>query len=58
VFVRKYVSNGKLIDKLRIDAAKRLLTSGGIDHRGTGAVATGWVGDQYRTHGGRVWRLT
>ena len=20
-------------------------------------IATGWLGDQYRTHGGRVWRL-
>ena len=57
VFVRTYAPHGNLVDKLRIDAAKRLLTSGGIDDRGTGAVATGWLGDQYRTHGGRVWRL-
>ena len=57
VFVRTYAPHGNLVDKLRIDAAKRLLTSGGIDDRGTGAVATGWLGDEYRTHGGRVWRL-
>jgi len=58
VFVRTYAANGKPIDKLRIDAAKRLLTSGGIDHRGGGAIATGWLGDEFRTHGGRLWRLT
>ena len=58
VFVRR-LSNatGKLVNKLRIDPATRRLSSGGIATIGTGAVATGRIGNQYEMKGGRVWRL-
>ena len=55
--VRWYNPNGSLRDKLRIDRNDRFLRTGGVAALGTGAAATGWVGDQYRFKGGRLWRL-
>jgi hypothetical protein len=56
-FVRVYGPKGSLGGKLRIDRSDRFLRTGGIAALGTGAAATGWVGDQYRFKGGRLWRL-
>jgi hypothetical protein len=56
-FVREYAGNGSLKHKLRIDRTDRYLRTGDVEALGTGAAATGWVGDQYRFQGGRLWRL-
>jgi hypothetical protein len=56
-FVRLYKGNGSLSSKLRIDRSDRFLRTGDIGALGTGAAATGWVGNQYNFKGGRLWRL-
>jgi hypothetical protein len=55
--VRWYNPNGSLYKKLRIDAAHRYLSTGGIASVGFGAVATGYIGQYYQFKGGRLWRL-
>jgi hypothetical protein len=57
VLVRTYRAKGSLIDVLRIDSKKRRIMSGDITNYGVGAVATGWLGNEFQFHGGRVWRL-
>jgi hypothetical protein len=57
VVIRWYDPDGSLYEKLRIDPRVRRLWSGGIQAIGFGAVATGWGGDRFTAHGGRLWRL-
>jgi hypothetical protein len=57
VFVRRYDGDGSLHDGRRIDGVVRYLASGGIAKAGGGAIASGWVGDEYVSSSGRLWRL-
>jgi hypothetical protein len=55
--LRWYNPKGSLHAKLRIDRQARYLSTGGIAAVGSGAVATGYLGQYYQFKGGLLWRL-